>query len=168
MRIVLVIAIWIIMIGGMFLFMNSKESAPSIYDYKYEEVKEAYSLEIVATSPAEPDPFTLQTDESSPMASILVKINGIKALRITEPIDAGEKLTVENVPGLKIGENEFYVEVNPPIESVNKIFAVRVSVNRGYTKIASETLWSPEGLKVADTFTLYIKEDESSEDHSHE
>lgn len=163
MRILLAILIWAVFIGGTALYLSRRESAVKTpKQFVREKASGIYAVEITATFAAEPDAFSIHK------FSVLLKLDGKPLLENKEKIEAGKSMRVEPVPGIVVGENEFYFEANPLDEELNQAHAVRVRIFRGGETIAEHSLWSDPGTKLATTFRLKVApKPNEHEGHSH-
>jgi hypothetical protein len=160
------ILIWIVLIGGLATYMHSREHSRSTASYELHHAKGVYALEITTTFPVEPDPFALRTDKGEAPA-LFVMLNGKEILRRTDRVEAGVPIRVDPVPGLVEGGNEFYLEANPPLESANLSYAVRVKLLRDGQPIMERSAWSEPGSKIAATFHVQVETREQEKEHSH-
>jgi hypothetical protein len=166
-RPILAVLIWIVLIGGLTGYMQSREIVPAGSSYEQHKAKGLFSLQITTTFPVEPDPFALQIEEAEASA-LLVKLNGKEILRRTEKVEAGVPIRIEPVPGLVAGGNEFYLEANPPVGLDRLSCAVRVQLLQGPAVIADTTLWSDPGARIASTFQVAVESAGIEEDHHNE
>ncbi|MFH1116051.1 MAG: hypothetical protein V1792_19225 [Pseudomonadota bacterium] len=167
MRPALAVIIWVLLIGGLAVYMQSRETASVGAAYKLHGAEGVFALRITTTFAAEPDPFALQTERNEAPA-LLVKLNGSEILRITDRVDAGTPIEVKPVPGLIDGRNEFYLEANPPLGSANLSYAVRVQLFRDGQLITERSLWSEPGARIASTVLISVTKEPASEDNPHE
>ena len=158
MRITLSLFVWLVFVGGLVLYMQTRgvtlqATGPGV---EIQAAEGNYGLEITTTFTVEPDPFGLQTDEGEEQPALVVKLGEREILRKTDILEAGIPLRVEPLQGLVEGTNEIYLEASPPLEQIDKSNGVRVQVFQGGQSIAEHTFWSVSGQKVADTmrFTL--------------
>ena len=161
--------------------MARRPNAKPVKGWARKEAKGRYFLEITPTFSAEKDPFALQLDENDASNALLLMLGGKVILKVDDTLDAGEKIRIDPVPGLKVGINEFYLEANPAEEVVSLSHAIRVRVlhiREGDLVETAEvmvdtTLWSEPGARVAETFELTLKakkdkKETKKDGHSHE
>lgn len=177
MRIILAIFIWIIFAGGLALYMDNRNPAPSPVE-KTEAGSEPvsaslnqghYVLEITPAFAAEPDPFALQTDPGLLPPALLVRIGNREILRVTEPMDAGIPLVTDPLTGLSPGKNEIWFETSPRLEAYSKTHALRIRVLENSQAIADQTFWSEPGENISGVLQFGIAkhpEKESAHDPS--
>jgi hypothetical protein len=169
MRPVLAVCVWIVLLGGLGLFMHSKHESGGFRSVESRPATGGFSLEVTPTFAVEPDPFALRTGPGEQPAALLVKVNGREVLRREDRVEGGAPLTAHNVTGMIEGPNELYLEANPPLEQANKAHAIRVKVVRDSEQIADRTLWSEPGVKLATTFRVDVRprEDKGKDVHGH-
>lgn len=168
MRLALVAAIWIVLLGGLVLFMHSREENTQTLEMIFESAAAKYGLELVTTFAVEPDPFALQTDASDAPAALLVRLNGKEVMRKSKRLERGAPIKLESVPDLLRGHNEFYIEANPPLEQSSGANAVRMRLLRDGSPIAEKTLWAEPGGKIAATFSVTVEEHAQEHGKRHE
>jgi hypothetical protein len=162
MRLILVIIVWIVIVGGLSLYMHSRVEKHVSTEVTFEQAKGEYSLELITTSKLVPDPFSLSTAQMSEPASLIVKVNGTEVLRTSAPIESQSRIKIPSVKNLIDGQNEIYVEANPPVDQTNAVFAVRVRIILNNRIVTERTLWSDPGMKIADTINLEISNSEQN------
>lgn len=168
MRIALAALIWLIMVGGLTLYIQQRDRRlpPAIRAPATEAAPmEEYALEITPTFSPEPDPFALQGDPAA-AASLLVRLGERELYRSGQPLPAGKTLSVHPVAGLVVGHNELYLQATPPLSEALMDHAVRVRLLQGNRELFDQTLWGVSGARVAGTipFTLE-KSAEAGHDH---
>ncbi len=156
MRPFLVIAVWIVFVGGLTGYMHTREEASAVQEFRQTVAAGHFAVEVTASFAVEPDPFALNVETKKKKPALVLKVNGQEALSITERLDAGAPVVVEKVGGIVEGINELYVEANPPIESVGRVHAVRVRVLKDGRPLAQESLWSEPGNRIASTFKIKV------------
>ena len=171
MRIGLVAVIWVVLIGGMIVYLHHRD-IPDLAAGTAIELRTAegnYVLEIITTFAVEPDPFALQVDQSEKPTALVVRLGGREILRRTDRLEAGTPIRVEPIVGVVEGTNEIYLEASPPLEQSAKSHAVRVRVLRDGRPVAEETFWSLPGGKVADIFRfVLVARQKKEDDHGHQ
>ncbi|MDQ7783278.1 MAG: hypothetical protein RDU20_10390 [Desulfomonilaceae bacterium] len=167
MRPAFVVVIWIALMGGLTLYMQSRETAVVGESYELHAAEGAFALRITTTFPVEPDPFALRTDDREASA-LLVKVNGKEILRRTDRVRPGEPIQLEPVPGLTDGRNEFYLEANPPLDDANLSYAIRAQLFRDGKLIADRSFWSEPGSRIASSFEVSLAKEPAVKDHDNE
>ncbi len=167
MRPLIVIIVWIILIGGLTLYMRGRDEAAPVQTFQVEKAEGTYSLDVTTTFAVEPDPFAvdLGTDDKAP--ALVVKINGVTVLERTERVPAGAPIRLDDIPGILEGTNEFYVEANPPVGNMGKSYAVRIRIMRDGITVADHTEWSRPGEKIAAAFPLETGEASAADSDTH-
>lgn len=135
MRIFLTLVIAIVALGGTQLytqFANSvhQQSRP----YQAEITGERFSLELIRTFTAIPsdrgaiDSSTDRGRSDFEQASILILFKGEPIMFRQDEVAAAERLVVERIPNVEIGENEIFVKarVSPP--AVGDLAAMQIRV----------------------------------------
>ena len=170
MRLVAVISIWIVILGGLALYMQSRYVlSPSPENvYEIQPAPGVYTLEVIPTFDAQGgiDPFGEQLI-AKPAFTLLLR--GDEIVRHEESMQAAVPTTVtwdtERWP-LQVGDNEFFIELPTPQrdefavdaeENVEKVYGVRLRLLRDGAEVDSQTLWSEPGKPVKGA--MFIKLD---------
>jgi len=168
MRFALVALIWLIMVGGLTLYIRQRDSRlpPAIRTPITEAVPlEEYVLEITPTFSPEPDPFALQSDPAA-SASLVVRLGERELFRSGKALPAGKSITVHKVAGLVAGHNELYLQASPPTSEALLDHAVRARLLQGARVIFDQTLWGVSGATVAGAIPFNLdKREEAGHDH---
>jgi hypothetical protein len=178
MRLVTAIVVWLLLLGGMRLYMEHRQEASSVSDAtnpSLESVRRgnatgAFALEILPSFALEPDPFALLAAPADAAPSLVVRLNGAEVLRRDERVEADTPLRIQPVDGLLEGANEFHIEANPPLQEHDRPHAVRIRLTRDGRTVAEQTLWAEPGTPIADTFTALVEAGPpgaESDDHAH-
>jgi hypothetical protein len=151
MRVVLVLAIWVFILSGLFLYMEARDratldAAPVVEGF---EAAGSHALEITILTALEPDPFALTAERRMPAETILVRLNGKTILSRTETIAPGISLRVDPVTGLLAGMNEIFLGATPPSGGQLGPAAIRVQLFNGLVPVLDETLWADGGSKIS-------------------
>lgn len=112
-----------------------------------------FSVDVLLTFDAGPDPFALQSDDA---ASLEVSFRGDRLLRQTHPLARGQVVTIENVEGVAVGPNEFHVMAVPQDEDDAIIHAIRIRILRDDRPIAEQWLASDPGKPISGTVAVEI------------
>jgi hypothetical protein len=166
MRPFVAVIIWVAFIGGLGAYMQYRESAAAPKGQVLHHAEGSFSLEIIPTFALESDPFGLQSG-GAPPAALLVRVNGKEVVRLTEPRHDQGAIKVEPVPGLLEGNNEFYVEANPPVGEAATAHAARLRIYRDGLSVADRVLWADAGARIAEAFQLTVEPEHAREEHSH-
>lgn len=149
------IMIWIVLVGGLYFYMESRDHAPVSHSTPAQMVSDDYRLVLTTTFNAEKDPFDLKTDSESGNA-FAIKLNGLELIRSGDVFEAGKPVILDNIAGIKIGANEFLVQANPPHDSSGMASAVRVQLFRFHEEILDRTFWADPGSKIVSNFKIQI------------
>ncbi len=157
MRPLLAAAIVAALIGGVSLYMNARETAGPAREFVLASAGGGFELEVTPSFAVEPDPFALTSGAGGAVPSALrVQVNGREVLNRTGRMEAGQAVRVAPVAGLVVGENEFFLEANPPLDQAGRAHAVRVRVLRDGAEVADRSFWSGAGGRIAVTFRLSV------------
>jgi hypothetical protein len=158
MRIALTALIWLVMIGGLSLYIQQRDrrlASAAPLSAVETAAAEDYRLEITPTFAPQPDPFALHGDPSA-AATLVVRAGARELFRSEQALPAGRTVTVHPSAGLVVGRNELYLRASPPLGEALMDHAVRVRLLQGSREVFDETLWGPGGANVAGAiaFTL--------------
>ena len=166
-RIISVIIIWIVFVGGPLVYLIRRVEQEPAHAYKQEALAAEVTVQLTFAFAAQPDPFAL-TAVKSPPTSVRVSLNGQDILRRNEPVKEGEPIQINDVKGFVKGTNELLVEAFPALDQASQSQALRVWVKRGAETVADQTLWSEPGQPLSATMTIDLgesKEEEAGHDH---
>jgi hypothetical protein len=172
MRIIIAIAIWAVILGGVTTFQRHRNMRQVSQTAGQSPVKVSasavYSLAVTPTFKAEPDPFALQTDTTETSAALVVRMAGTDLLRVTDQGEAGQALRIESLPNIQVGLNEIYIEGAPPTDQGGQRHAVLVELFRNDVWIQQASFWSVPGGKVTGVLRFEVEEDTGrAPDHGH-
>ncbi|MGE4543189.1 MAG: hypothetical protein AB7D06_03665 [Pedobacter sp.] len=158
MRFILTALIWLLMLGGLSLYIYQRDRhAPVAIQapITHEVAGQDYLLEITPTFSPESDPFALRGDAGD-ATSLVVRTAQRELFRAEGELERGVPVRVQPVRGLVEGRNELYVQAQPPLGESHRDHAVRVRLLRGNRVVVDETIWGQKGASVAGTipFTL--------------
>ena len=168
MRFLMVMAIWIVIVGGLWNYISHRDAkrelivATTPIDLT---VEGQYSLEITPTFSTEDDPFALTTSDNT-ASSFEVKLNGNALdLNVLE-FQRGETIRNEKVGGVLTGHNEIYVNASPPLSENTLEHGIRVKFYQDDTLIVDRTVWADQGALVSGTISFnHSQTEEASHDH---
>jgi len=169
-RLIGVVLVWVVFAGGPLLFVRQRKPLETPRELEQRTAQGVLSLRLTPAFAADPDPFALDVPAAPEPASLALWLNGRPVYRTEKPLGAGSSLLLDDVPGLVVGENEFYVEAYPLLEDAARPHALRMQVLRDGRTIADRTFWSEPGLPVAEAFQVTIPEAtaaETEESHEH-
>ncbi|MFT5302421.1 MAG: hypothetical protein ACI87E_000842 [Mariniblastus sp.] len=162
MRPVLACLITVFLIGGTFAYIQFAESVrrPAVEIHiDYDEA--VYSVDVERSFECVADPVF------SPAAlKLTFKQETVYEHKATLPPET--PLTISNLPGVEVGENEIYVSANRD-EFATGFDAIRVTINRNGTPIMVQTIASEPFLSVVGgpiVFTVQPAQ-EKNDDHAH-
>ena len=158
--------IWIIGMGGLSLYMHTREVAQAQKTVEMNERSSpegTFGLDITLSFTAQPDSFEVKTDETEKPTSLLVRLNGKEILRRYDEVAAGIPVLVEPVRGLVDGVNEFYVESSPPSGEAPRAQAVRLRCFRDGKELTEHTYWTEVCTNMSATFSINLRTDPQRE-----
>ena len=168
MRFALVALIWLVMVGGLGLYIQQRDRRlpPPIRTPVAEAMPmEDYALQITPAFSPVPDPFALQSDPAA-SASLVVRLGERELFRSGKALAAGRTITVQPVDGLVVGHNELYLQASPPTSEARMDHAVRIRLLQGARVIFDQTLWGTSGAIVAGAIPFVLeKHTEAGHDH---
>lgn len=168
-------AIVLSILGSVALYAHFVESLPPLprAGDVLEPAKGKFDVEITLTFDAQADSaFVLEP------TSVLVSLGGKELINTSQTFRAGQPVVIQDVPNVKTGENEFWVEVHcgETSDELSDAFslgnsnssrnattpvarAVRVRVFRDGVPVAEQTLWSEPGQPVEGRMTVTVESD---------
>lgn len=173
MRLLAVIAIWIVILGGLALYMQSRDvfsPAPENV-YEIQPAPGVFTLEVIPTFDAQGgvDPFG---EELTSKPSLILLLRDEEIVRFEQPMPAAIPTTItwdlEKWP-LEEGDNEFFIEMLTPQrdefavdseDNVEAVYGVRLRLLRDGVEVDRQTLWSEPGKPVKGA--MFIKLDRLS------
>ncbi len=166
MRIVTAVLIWVALVGGFYFYQQARERIqPAAPQFEQAAAMARYELEVTPAFSGEVDPFVLDSDAAS--ASLRVRLNGEVVFAREEGFAAGEVMKAAAVSGVKIGENEFFVEASPPILESERAHALRLRLFRGEAVLLDKTLWAAPGERIASPVSVVVQEQEEVREDEH-
>lgn len=168
MRFLLVIAIWIIIVGGLFGYITKRDARrmqATVHIVENIEVQGNFSIEITPTFSTEKDPFALTTSDTG-LAPIEIRLNGVELSVSNQEVVRGERVLLEGVTGVLTGHNEIYVNASPPMSENTLEHGVRVKLIQDRTLVVDETIWAEQGSLISGTVSfMHQEEEEGKDDH---
>ena len=168
MRFLMVVAIWIVIVGGLWNYIFHRDAkrelivAATPIDLT---VEGQYALEITPTFSAEDDPFALKTSDNTD-SSFEVKLNGNALDMNVLEVQRGETIRNAKVGGVLTGHNEIYVNASPPLSENTLEHGIRVKFYQDNTLIVDRTVWADQGALVSGTISFnHLETEEASHDH---
>lgn len=171
MRFILTACIWIIIVGGLWLYTQQRQQAEAGLERSEPQLvvlEQQWDLLLTPTFSVEPDPFALQvTDEQD--TAFEIRINGEPVPVAVDNLQRGVPLRVTGVTGLVAGQNEIFVQASPPLEESGRSHGIRIQLSRGDTSSQlDQTIWAGEGALVMGTLNFALTAQGETEDaHEH-
>ena len=158
MRFAITILVWLIMVGGLALYIDQRDRRQPAEVRSAAEVAapmDDFTLELTPTFSTAVDPYALSGDPAA-AATLLVRLGERELFRSNKPLPAGIPVSLIPVAGLIVGRNELFVRAAPPLSEALKDHALRVRLLQGRRVVFDETLWGKNGDAVAGAipFTL--------------
>lgn len=166
MRFFLVIGVWIVLIGGVYLYTvrRDHDSPPRPAATPIVPLKDrSLVLEYTPTFSLEKDPFALTTEEGQSLLE--VRINGSRLDVAVETLQPGQPIRVEVGEHLVQGPNELFVQASPPTGEGEREYGIRIKILEGASLLAEKTVWGTSGGLVSGTMPFTLAEKEGSHDH---
>ena len=167
MRFILTICIWLVIVGGLWLYTRQRDATISqaVASYADLSVDETFAIELTPTFSVEDDPFALQVEESS-SSGMELRLNGTAIPLPDQPVQRGQVVRLDDVSGLLRGHNEIYLKASPPAGENSIEQGVRIKLFSGSELIRDHTVWSGSGALVSGGFSFDYQA-EKEEGHGH-
>ncbi len=153
MRLILVVGIWIVIIGGLWLYVWQRDSSignAAIEAPNFESAEQQYTLEITPTFSAEEDPFALETSVGEP-GQLQISLNGNPLELSGIQLEQGKPQTIKDLKGIIKGHNEIYLNTSPPISQHLLIHGIRIRLFENGIPVLDDTIWNSQGSLVSGT-----------------
>lgn len=167
MRFVLVIAIWTVIVGGLWSYISYRDTlrqqvtAGAPVDLSIEG---QFTIEITPTFSTEQDPFALTTSPD-PAPPIELKLNGIPIRLGVQEVVRGQTIRNEDVTGVLIGHNEIYISATPPLAENSFEHGIRIKLYEDNTLLVDRTVWAEQGALVTGTVSFnHLRKEEAPHD----
>lgn len=149
-RIPFVILIWLVLVGGLTLYMDHRDSRPvaARTAAALDMAGGRYSVEVTPSFAAEADPFALAIGDAAETSALSVTLRGRDLLSLAGGNEPGVPLEIANVEGVTAGDNEILLRAAPPPDAPSRRHFVQVRVLRDGLPLADETFWSEGGARV--------------------
>lgn len=168
MRIVLAALVWIVLVGGLWTYVQHRDASYSTLVNRsapeLQKTETTYQLTVTPTFSLEKDPFALNLDERSGAQSLTIAING-QRLSLPDTLEQGQPYRIDQVEQVVYGYNELFLQASPPLDAANRDHAVRITLADDNQLILDRTLWSHKGSLVTGSIMFTIAHEESSHDH---
>lgn len=168
MRFFLVVAIWTIIVGGLWGYTSYRDAAvknivaaapPDLTVSSY------FTLLITPTFSIVEDPFALQVDTSSSSA-LEIMLNGEPLIFPADTFVRGTAVQLEKLEGVLAGHNEIYIKASPPISESSISHGVRLELFEGENQVLDKTIWGSGGALVSGTVNFSYSP-AKEKDHEH-
>ncbi len=167
MRFVLCLIIWVVFVGGLYLYVEQRDRGvvtENVALAAVEKTKQRLSIELTPTFSVEDDPFALQTQEKK--APFDLSVNG-RAVDIANlEIGRGQTLFIRDLEVALGDHNELFIKASPPVSESHLTHGIRLRLTSGERVLADKTIWSSGGGLVSGSvpFALNVSP-ESGHDH---
>jgi hypothetical protein len=164
MRFLMVVAIWIVIVGGLWNYISHRDAKRELIVAATPTeltVDGLYSLELTPTFSTEDDPFALTTSENT-ASSFEVKLNGNALDFGVSEFQRGATIRDEKVDGVLTGHNEIYINASPPLSENTLEHGIRIKFFQDDTLIVDETVWADHGALVSGTISFNHSETEEA------
>lgn len=148
--------ICILMIGSVFLYIDTRKEASHLAGSEKLNITTAYDLDLLTTAALEPDPFS----SSKKPASVMVLLNGEKVLDENRTLKSMNPMKYKGILRIKTGPNELYIEASSSHSDTSGNFALRVRIVNGKNIVSEKTFWSDGENTIRGTFPFEIKREE--------
>lgn len=168
MRFLLTLAIWIVFIGGLYLYTAQRNATATIPQETADtaaapKTERKITIELTPTFSIEEDPFALKTDvQAQPLE---VRVNGIPLPVKADDIGRGRTLIVSDVSLTEAEHNEVFVKASPPIAENSIEHGIRIRLLDSGKVLADRTVWSSGGGLVAGSVSFELTDGEAGHDH---
>ena len=156
MRLLLVVVLTVVILGGMQLLMQLQSVGSGDHAREGPRLIQAsgdFKVEVRLTFDAGPDEFSLDDVGAAP--SVLVQLAGKVVYRETRVVRGDAPIVISPIEGLVTGKNEFYVQASPK-DAAQVYRAVGIRVFRDDTLLAEKTLLTEPGATVQGTIVLEV------------
>jgi hypothetical protein len=143
-----------VILGGMQVYMTFRPQPEASSTPAELLASGVFQLEITLTFAAGADPFALDVSDAP---SLLVSFRGQDLLRVSQEIEAGETVRVDQIDGVVTGANEFFVQASPRDQQATAARAIRVRVLQDGNPVAEESLWAEPGELVEGVVAVDVR-----------
>lgn len=167
MRFIAIVAIWIVIVGGLASYIHKRDSKIiTAAQAKVSQVlpQESFELEITPTFGIEHDPFAL-TDDTESNPALVIRLNGTDLQYDNNTLQRGESIRINDIHGFIDGNNELFFDASPPLSESHLSHALRIRLYRSGLLTLDKTIWSEAGSKVSGTVP-YEPDHDNEEDHN--
>ncbi len=159
MRFLLCLLIWVVFIGGLFLYTSGRQGPVSqtvVAAPAPPQTQQRIALELTPTFSLEEDPFALQTAEKKEPFEL--RLNGEQIKTAAADLSRGKTLLLSDIGGVRDDYNEIFVKASPPIAESTLAHGIRVRLLHGDQVLADKTIWSSGGGLVSGSVSFTLKD----------
>ena len=110
-----------------------------------------FNIEISLSCDLAADPFEL--DQAT---SLLVRLAGQDLVHRKEPVATNQPLILENITGVTVGKNAFFVRAIPVPNSIDHANCLRIRIFRNDLLLAENSLWSVAGESIGGEIVVTV------------
>ena len=167
MRLAAVILVWVVILGGLALYMRTRQhlTPQENTGYVIQPAPGKFTLELTPTFEARGgvNDFALEPVEQ---AAFVLSLGGKEIVSYAQTMPAGvpQEITwdTEQHP-LVLEKNEFHIRTTTTPEDISMIHGMRLRLLRDGEEIDRHTLWSQPGRPVEGVFPIYLEGSAESE-----
>lgn len=168
MRFLLVIAVWLVIVGGLWNYISHRDerrlqiTAEAPMDLS---VEGRFIIEVTSTFSTEDDPFALTSSDTAAQP-LELKLNGTEIELAAQQVLRGQTIRHEDVAGVLSGHNEIYVTASPPVSENTLEHGIRIKLFEDTTLLVDHTVWAEQGALVSGTISFnHLQNEEVKHDH---
>ena len=158
MRFLLCIIIWVVFVGGLYLYVEQRDRGfvtESVAVAAVETSSQRISIELTPTFSVEDDPFALQTLEQK--APFELRLNGMAVDIADLPINRGQTLFIRDHEVALGDHNEVFIKASPPVAESHLTHGIRLRLVSGDRVLADQTIWSSGGGLVSGSVAFGLR-----------
>ncbi len=167
MRFLLVIAVWVVIVGGLYRYIAWRDGAvavPAAEAVVAQGSAGEFSLELTPTFSLEEDPFALKSGEGA-ASPLEIRLNGRLLNVPAAELQRGRPFAVAAVEGVISGQNEIHVKASPPVAESSLDHALRIRILDRDVVLADHSIWGGDGELISGTVGFTAKGKEAGHDH---
>ena len=175
MRPLAVILVWVVILGGLAVYMNTRDylNPRTEHVYEIQPAPGEFILEVTPTFDVQGgvDDFSL---DATSQPAFVVSLGGEDIITHEQSARAGIPIALkwdtDRTP-LEVGKNEFHIEMTTPADEIDVAHGVRLRLLRDGAEVAASTLWAEPGLPVKGILPIQLDDSPATEhddSHNHE
>lgn len=167
MRFLLVIAVWVVIVGGLYQYIAWRDGAAAtpVAEIAVAQASSGeFSLELTPTFSLEEDPFALKGGEGAD-SPLEVRLNGSLLAVPAAELQRGRPFVIAVVDGVLLGHNEVHVKASPPVAESSLDHALRIRVLDRDAVLADHSIWGGDGELISGSVGFDTREKEAGHDH---